>query len=108
MKNKYLKYLKYIFIIIISLLLILGIAIKIPLLIDNYVFGSGHLSNIENKDWAGFLGSYVGAILGGIITLVGVGITINFTRAQANEDRRLSIAPYIKYTKQYYQKRDII
>lgn len=75
-------------------LIILGI---LPLAIDKWVLGNEYISNIDNSDWSSFLGSYIGAILGGIVTLLGVGITIWYQHKQITEDRRLSIAPYMIY-----------
>ncbi|NSB34019.1 hypothetical protein [Clostridium saccharoperbutylacetonicum] len=117
MKKKCLKYVLIAIVSILLFLLALGVCISIPLLIDNWAFGSDYPSNIENKDWAGFLGSYTGSLLGGIVTLVGIWVTIKFQRQQtdkdrvfqseesekdrefqrqqANEDRRLAIAPYL-------------
>lgn len=34
------------------------------------------LSNLNNAEWASFLGSYVGGILGGLGTLIAVFITV--------------------------------
>ena len=99
MKSKYLKY---------GIILLL-IILVLPLFIDLCIFGNSFPSNLKNSEWAGFLGSYIGALIGSIVTLLGIGITLKFTREEAtrdrefqqqqtNEDRRLSLAPYLKYT----------
>ena len=85
--KKWIKYIIYVCIIVIC----------IPIFIDFVILGNKFPSNVDNNAWIGFLGSYVGALIGAAITLVGVIMTINYTRKEAKEDRRLSIAPYIKY-----------
>ena len=44
-----------------------------------------------SNDWIGFWGGY----LGGLFTLIGVLITINFSKTDSNEKQRLSVIPYI-------------
>lgn len=44
-----------------------------------------------SNDWIGFWGGY----LGGLCTLIGVLITINFSKSDSNEKQRLSVIPYI-------------
>lgn len=107
------KYIKY---AILALILI----IIVPLGIDFLIIGNKFPSNLSNSDWVVFLGSYIGSIIGSLATLVGILITIKFTRdqtikdreivlkqtvdarnfilKQSIEDRRLSIAPYLKFT----------
>ncbi|VYU47400.1 hypothetical protein [Clostridium tertium] len=99
-------------------IIIVTVVIIIPLVIDYLVIGNNIPSNISNSEWVGFLGSYVGAIVGSLATLIGIFITINFTkkqaeldrensreilnqdikfaREQAQEDRRLSVMPYLQ------------
>ncbi|AQR98127.1 hypothetical protein [Clostridium saccharoperbutylacetonicum] len=83
--------------------------ILIPFILDNLYSTRVYDSHLTSSEWSSFNGGYIGAILGGIFTLTGIGITINFTREQAkkdrefqreqaNEDRRLTIAPYLKYS----------
>lgn len=107
------KYLKY-------GLLALILTIIVPLFLDFFIIGNSFPSNISNSDWIIFLGSYLGSLIGSFTTLIGIIITLNFTRkqvnydrefsqkqiaeerdfilTQTNEDRRLSLAPYLKYT----------
>lgn len=68
--------------------------IVLPLAIDWLIIGNNFPSNISNSDWVGFLGGYVGSILGCAISLVGIIWTINFTREQNRTDRELQIRPY--------------
>jgi putative Mn2+ efflux pump MntP len=44
-----------------------------------------------SNDWIGFWGGY----LGGLFTLIGVLITINFSKTDSNEKQRLSVIPYV-------------
>lgn len=121
MKNKYLKYKRYFFIVISIFIPIFIIVMSIfgAKCVDWWILGNDTYSNVSNEIWMGFLGSYIGSIIGGVITLIGVTITIYFTLKQSKreiesakqiaseereqdliksrEERRLSIAPYIKY-----------
>lgn len=75
------------------------ILVLLPLAIDWLIIGNNFPSNISNSDWVGFLGGYIGSIMGCVISLVGILWTINFTREQNRADRELQIRPYfdIKY-----------
>lgn len=84
-KNKY----KWIGIILLVLLLI-GL---IPVGIDWLIIGNDFPSNVSNASWVGFLGGYIGAIIGGVITLIGVSWTIRFTREQNRADHELQVRP---------------
>lgn len=77
-------------IILISLILIIGL----PLAIDWLIIGNGFPSNIENSDWVGFFGGYVGALIGAIVSLAGINITIRYTNEQNKKDRELQVRPY--------------
>lgn len=92
----------------IYLLLIITVVL-IPIAIDKLIIANNYPSNISNENWVSFLGGYCGAIISSISTIVGVFITIEYTRKEAqkdrelamkqeNENRRLQIAPYLKYT----------
>ena len=81
---------KIIAIIVISVLLL----ISLPLAIDWFIIGNDFPSNVNNSDWMSFLGGYVGAILSGAISLIGIIWTIKFTREQNRADRELQIRPY--------------
>lgn len=85
---------------------LIGIAllVMIPILMNIFIFNNNVFSKASNDGWASFLGGY----LGGIITLIGVGITIvnvnkeNLKAAKRNEDRwldekRSNVAPYLTY-----------
>lgn len=85
MKNK-----KVISLIVISLLFVFAI----PLIIDWIIIGNDIQSNISNSDWVGFLGDYIGAIIGAVVSLVGIAITIRYTNSQNKKDRELQVRPY--------------
>ena len=86
MKNK-----KILILILISIILILGL---LPLAIDWLMIGNNIPSNIGNSDWVVFLSGYIGAIIGAIVSLVGIIITIRYTNEQNKKDRELQIRPY--------------
>lgn len=52
----------------------------------------------KNNDWAGFWGGYLGAIIGGICTVVGVYWTIQYTRENYEKDIRNRTLPYMALT----------
>lgn len=84
------------------------VVLLLPIAIDRLIIGNNYFSNISNESWVSFLGSYCGAIIGAIATILGIGIIIEHTNNQAkkdrdfaitqeNENRRLQIAPYLRY-----------
>ncbi len=83
--------------IILILLCVLLVIVGSPILIDHFIFGNNVYSNIGNESWAGFLGSYLGAIMGGVFSLIGIAITILFAREQNSRDRELQIRPYFDF-----------
>lgn len=66
----------------------------LPFVINWLIIGNVFLSNISNSDWLGFLGGYVGAIIGAFVSLVGIVVTIRYTNDQNKKDRELQIRPY--------------
>ena len=85
-KNISTKFLILLFVILLIIvpLIVYGLAL-IPL------FPAG-----KNNDWAGFWGSYIGALLGAAITLWGVNLTLQETQNQFREDKRIEHSPYIE------------
>ena len=86
--------------IILSILLIVGI----PLAVDLIIVANDIPSNILNADWVGFLGGYIGAIISGIVSLIGIGVTIRFTKQQIalsqgqfTEQNRLNNQPILEF-----------
>lgn len=93
-----LKNIKIFILICIAMLLIAFI----PLFIDWVIIGNSFPSNISNSDWISFLGGYIGVIIGSIVSLVGIMVTIHFTReqiqmtkAQFEEQKRLNNIPVL-------------
>lgn len=82
------------------------VVVILPLVIDRLIIGNSFPSNISNSDWVGFLGGYIGSIMGCIISLVGILWTINFTRAQNRADRELQIKPFLDIRYRDTQKID--
>lgn len=72
-------------------------AIAVPIAIDKFVFANNYPSAISNEAWASFLGSYIGAIIGGVVSLTGIALTIRFTRGQNKSERELQIRPYFDF-----------
>lgn len=66
----------------------------IPLAMDWLIIGNSFPSNIDNADWVGFLGGYIGSIIGAAVSLVGIVITIRYTNEQNQKDRELQVRPY--------------
>lgn len=90
------------------IILLCIVVVLLPIAIDRLIIGNNYFSNISNESLVSFLGSYCGAIIGAIATILGISITIEYTSNQAkkdrdfetkqeNENRRLQIAPYLKY-----------
>lgn len=94
MLNKIITFIKNnkIAIIIISSLFLF--LILLPFIIDWLIIGNNFPSNISNSDWVSFLAGYIGTILGGVISLIGIIWTIRFTREQNKLDRELQVRPY--------------
>ena len=81
---------RFVIYIILSVILIL----LLPIAMDWLIIGNSIPSNVANSDWVDFLGSYIGAILGAIVSLVGIIITIRYTNKQNWIERELQIRPY--------------
>jgi len=70
------------------------VVVGIPFLIDWIIIGNQFPSHIQNSEWVSFFGGYIGAIIGGVISLLGIYFTIRFTQNQNRIDRELQIRPY--------------
>ena len=69
-------------------LLVLGailFMILLPLGVDWLIIGNSFTSNISNSDWVGFFGGYIGALVGALVSLIGIIVTIRFTKAQIDK-----------------------
>lgn len=72
--------------IIMAVYIVVGIVL--PFIFKFLIFESTAFSNLSNNEWAGFLGSYVGGILGGLGTLISVYITVKDSRDMQAENKR--------------------
>ncbi|SMB95441.1 hypothetical protein SAMN00017405_0403 [Desulfonispora thiosulfatigenes DSM 11270] len=63
-----------------TMLIMIIASMLIPFLIDKFIFGNSYRSNITNGEWASFLGSLLGGLIGGIGTLTAVLITVKEAR----------------------------
>lgn len=84
MKDK--KKIVNVIMIIVVIYLIVGIIL--PFIFKYAIFESKTFSNLSNNEWAGFLGSYVGGILGGLGTLISVFITVKESRDMQIDNKK--------------------
>ena len=70
------------------------VIVAIPFVINWLIIEINTSGNTSNLDWVNFLGNYTGAILGALISLIGIAITIRYTNEQNKKDRELQIRPY--------------
>lgn len=75
-------------IVCLTILVTALVLVTFPILLDVFVFGNNLPSNLSNGEWASFLGSYVGAVIGGIVSLIGIALTIQFTREENESAKR--------------------
>lgn len=88
--------------IVILCIVIIIFLFFVPLMLDWFVFGNDIHSNLTNGEWAGFLGSYIGALIGGIVSIIGIILTIRYTQKeielsykQYEEQKRLHNLPIL-------------
>lgn len=80
------------------------LAIVVPIIIDLLIFGNSFPSNIDNASWASFLGSFLGAIIGGGCTCWAVIMQKHYADEQRLIDEVVGIRPYIVAVKPTYAK----
>ena len=71
-----------------TIILYILISISIPVIFKYTIFENLALSNLSNSEWAGFLGSYAGGILGGLGTLIAVYITVKSSISIQEENQK--------------------
>lgn len=73
----------------IGIILVILLIVSMPFILDGLLY-STHIydSHLSSAEWSSFNGSYIGAIMGGIVTLIGIWITIKFQQTQAKKDRQ--------------------
>lgn len=64
-------------IVILIMVVYLLMSVTIPISFKCFIFERTTPANLSNSEWAGFLGSYAGGILGGFGTLIAVYFTVN-------------------------------
>ena len=74
--------------IVIIILIYTIVGIILPFGFKYIIFENTALSHLTNNEWAGFLGSYVGGILGGLGTLISVYITVKDSRDMQAENKK--------------------
>lgn len=79
----------------VSAVIVLGVPCLISFFLSRF--------NIHNE-WIAFWGSY----LGGFFTLIGVALTIRYSKRDAEEKQRLSIMPYLSINKDETNNNEII
>ena len=60
-----------------------------------------------NNDWAGFWGGYLGAVIGGILTLIGVVITIKYEEQVRIDNETRLIRPVLSGRIEILERKDI-
>lgn len=77
--------------------ILLALLAGIPLILEHFIFRNSIYSVLTNGEWASFLGSYIGGVVGGAGTLIALWVTTKETRKvqeenlnQLKEDRLLS------------------
>ena len=80
------------------------LAICVPIIVDFFIFGNSFPSNISNESWAGFLGSFLGSIIGGGCTCWAVIKQKQYADEQRRLDDVAEIRPYIVAVSPSYVK----
>ena len=74
--------------IVVIIVIYIVVGIMLPFIFKYIIFESTSFSNLTNNEWAGFLGNYVGGILGGLGTLISVYITVKESRDMQIENKK--------------------
>ena len=87
---------------IIWILCMILLVAGVPLLMDWLIIGNSFPSNLSNSEWVSFFSGYIGAIVGAVVSLVGIYATIRFTKEQLEinkvqyeEQKRLNYIPVL-------------
>lgn len=78
-----------------TLILVLIAAILFPLALDVFIFSNSHPSKVSNDGWAGFLGGYIGAIIGAFTTLAAILLEHKYNEEKHFQDEIKTIRPYL-------------
>lgn len=94
-KNNFNRELRQVNLILIFICIYCLVSIGLPFAFKYNIFKSTAYSNLTNNEWIGFLGSYVGGILGGLGTLISVYYTVKTSvdmQKEENERRNAEIS----------------
>lgn len=72
------------------IIILCGLVIVLPLILQYAIFANSIESNASNDGWASFLGSYIGGVFGGGMTLAAVLISVRETRRIQEENKEES------------------
>ena len=87
------------------ILAIVLILVSVPVIIDLLMFTpSTSLDKGTVDTWISFFGSYSGGIIGGIATIVGIKLTLDYTKQKDEDEKRRNILPYIQVMEGYNEK----
>lgn len=95
----------------VKLILLIGIILIVPLLIDWLVIHNRIPSNISNPDWVSFLGNYAASIISGLITLFVLYRTLGDNRANLEKSLAASkkeIDDTIRANKELQEKQELL
>ena len=78
-----------------TLILAIVAVFMIPLALDILIFSNTYPSKVSNDGWAGFLGGYIGAIIGAFTTLIAILLEQKYNKEQRFQDEIRTIRPYL-------------
>lgn len=78
-----------------TLALVLAAVVILPLVLDVLIFSNSYPSKVSNDGWAGFLGGYIGAIIGAFTTLAAILLEQKYNEEKRFQDEIKTIRPYL-------------
>lgn len=85
--------------VLVSILGIILSIIVVPLLIYIAMVTPSRLPVSGSNDWIGFWAAYLGALIGAVVTLVGINYSIKSSRKLMLEDKRIDKSPFFQVEK---------
>lgn len=84
MKNKW---------ILIGILII----VLLPIIVNSYMLIPSHSFDRGSTDaWISFFGSFYGGIIGGLATIIGIWLTLKYTKEKDESEKKRSVLPYLQ------------